>query len=67
MSRAFDHIIVGAGSAGCAVVACLAELTADQVCGVEPGSWQAVVWISMPVGHDNLMDGARVHARKEAA
>ena len=64
MSNTFDHIIVGAGSAGCAVAARLAELTNDTICVIEAGPSDADLRVKIPFGLVNLMGGPRDWARK---
>ncbi|PWG16675.1 GMC family oxidoreductase [Salibaculum griseiflavum] len=64
MTQEFDHIIVGAGSAGCAVAARLAELTTDRICVIEAGPSDADLRVKMPFGLVNLLGGPRDWARK---
>ena len=59
MSVTFDHIIIGAGSAGCAAVARLAELTQDTICVIEAGPSDSDIRVKMPFGLVNLMGGPR--------
>ncbi|MEX0347423.1 MAG: GMC family oxidoreductase [Rhizobiaceae bacterium] len=47
----FDFVIVGAGSAGCALAARLAERTNAQVALLEAGPRDRNVWIHIPVGY----------------
>ena len=64
MSQTVDHIIVGAGSAGCAVAARLAELTEDTICVIEAGPSDADLRVKMPFGLVNLLGGRRDWARQ---
>lgn len=67
MSNIFDHIVIGAGSAGCAAAARLAELTNDTICVIEAGPSDADLRVKIPFGLVNLMGGSRDWSRKTVA
>jgi choline dehydrogenase len=57
----FDYIVVGAGSAGCALVE---KLTADgrhRVALIEAGGGDRRFWIRTPIGYGRTFDDARVN------
>ena len=47
----FDHVIVGAGSTGCALAGRLSELNIGTVALVEAGGWDRHSWIKIPAGY----------------
>lgn len=51
----FDYIVVGAGSAGCAVAARLSEDPANRVLLLEAGGKDSYPWIHIPVGYFKTM------------
>ncbi|APX10820.1 GMC family oxidoreductase [Tateyamaria omphalii] len=55
MTREYDHIVVGGGSAGCAVAARLAERPGAQVCVVEAGPSDQDIRVKIPFGLVNLL------------
>lgn len=55
----YDHIVVGAGSAGCAVAARLSEDPARRVLLVEAGGGDRVLASRAPAGFSELIDSAR--------
>ena len=55
----FDHVIVGAGSAGCALAARLSENPRVRVALIEAGHDDPWVWLRIPVGVARIMVGDR--------
>ncbi|MEM6372336.1 MAG: GMC family oxidoreductase N-terminal domain-containing protein [Pseudomonadota bacterium] len=55
MQTEFDHIVVGGGSAGCAVAARLAEQPDTQVCVIEAGPSDRDLRVKVPFGLVSLM------------
>ncbi|MEO0401626.1 MAG: GMC family oxidoreductase N-terminal domain-containing protein [Pseudomonadota bacterium] len=56
MHLEFDHIVVGGGSAGCAVAARLAERPNARVCVIEAGPSDADIRVKVPFGLVNLLN-----------
>ncbi|MFT3777469.1 MAG: GMC family oxidoreductase N-terminal domain-containing protein [Ottowia sp.] len=55
----YDYIVVGAGSAGCAVAARLAESGEHSVLLVEAGPRDTSPWIHIPLGYGKLFNNPR--------
>ncbi|MEM0945178.1 MAG: GMC family oxidoreductase N-terminal domain-containing protein, partial [Pseudomonadota bacterium] len=55
----FDYVIVGAGSAGCAIAARLSESGRHRVALVEAGGRDTYPWIHIPVGYFRTMGNPR--------
>lgn len=51
----FDYVVVGAGSAGCALAARLAERGKHSVCLLEGGGQDDHIWIHIPLGVGKLL------------
>jgi choline dehydrogenase len=58
---AFDYIVTGAGSAGCAVAARLSESGKYRVLLLEAGDEDRYWWIHVPVGYGRLFSNPKVN------
>ena len=58
--KTYDYVIVGAGSAGCALAARLTEDQDVRVLVLEAGGWDLDPWIHIPLGWGKILQG-RLH------
>ncbi len=65
MSDSFDYIVIGAGSAGCALAGRLSEDPATRVLLLEAGPPDRSLWIHLPIGYGKTMWSADVNWRFE--
>lgn len=65
MTPEFDHIVVGGGSAGCAVAARLAEQPGARVCVVEAGPTDRDIRVRVPFGLVQLMRSDRRNWKRQ--
>ncbi len=60
-SLPFDYVVVGAGSAGCALAARLSEDPAVRVLLLEAGPPDTSIWIHLPIGYGKTMWDKKVN------
>jgi choline dehydrogenase len=61
MMAEWDYIIVGAGSAGCAVAGRLSESGRHRVLLLEAGPSDRNFWVRMPIGYGRTFYDSRVN------
>lgn len=66
-TREFDYIVVGAGSAGCAVAARLAQDRKTTVLLLEAGPKDRNMWIHIPIGYGKTMFNPQLNWQFESA
>lgn len=62
-----DYIVIGAGTAGCAVAARLSERANRRVLVLEAGRWDRSPWIHVPIGFYRTYAHPKLNWRYEAA
>lgn len=62
----FDYIVIGAGSAGCAVAARLVEAGTNRVLVLEAGPWDRSLWVHLPIGFFRILSDRRYNWGYEA-
>ncbi|MEX0311383.1 MAG: GMC family oxidoreductase [Tateyamaria sp.] len=65
MTPEFDHIVVGGGSAGCAVAARLAEQPGARVCVIEAGPSDRDIRVKVPFGLVQLLRSDRRNWKRQ--
>lgn len=65
-SEEYDFVVVGAGSAGCAVAARLSESGEYKVALIEAGGEDDSFWISVPLGYGKLYNNPRYNWMHES-
>ncbi|MBN9053933.1 MAG: GMC family oxidoreductase N-terminal domain-containing protein, partial [Rhizobiales bacterium] len=63
--QSFDYIVIGAGSAGCALAARLTEDATTTVLMLEAGGRDTSFWIHIPVGYGKTIVDPRVNWKFE--
>lgn len=59
----FDYIVIGAGSAGCAVATRLSEDARNSVLLIEAGDDDQWIWLKIPLGVGFVLRSKRAHTR----
>jgi choline dehydrogenase len=66
VEESFDYVVIGAGSAGCAIAARLVEPGTHRVLVLEAGPWDRSPWVRVPIGFFKMLSNPRYNWGYEA-